>query len=71
MKCRICGTENDDYLLYCVMCGARLPKRAEPESVPTHQDDETAPRAAPSHKKAASRGATTRKQPRNKPPKAE
>lgn len=26
MKCSVCGTENEDYLLFCVMCGARLPK---------------------------------------------
>ena len=27
MKCSVCGTENEDYLLFCVMCGARLPRR--------------------------------------------
>ena len=26
MKCSVCGTENEDYLLFCVICGARLPK---------------------------------------------
>ena len=26
MKCSACGTENEDYLLFCVMCGARLPE---------------------------------------------
>lgn len=39
MKCRICGTKNDDYLLYCVMCGARLPERTYPGSAPAQKDD--------------------------------
>ncbi len=29
MRCRICGTENKDYLRYCVMCGAPLPEHEE------------------------------------------
>lgn len=29
MRCRICGTENKDYLRYCVMCGAPLPEGDE------------------------------------------
>ena len=30
MKCSVCGTENEDYLLFCVMCGARLPEQLKP-----------------------------------------
>ena len=29
MRCRICGTENKDYLRYCVMCGAPRPEGEE------------------------------------------
>ncbi len=37
MRCRICGTENKDYLRYCVMCGAPLPEHEEARG--THAGD--------------------------------
>ncbi|MCY0859289.1 MAG: FHA domain-containing protein [Sulfolobaceae archaeon] len=42
-KCPVCGTENDDNVLYCTNCGAKRPEQVspQPESVSAQQQSNT------------------------------